>query len=80
MRTMIWQAGAAKNLSALGRAKKADAKRSQARAMIDEIAGRSKDEELRAMFVENAARRPANDESRQPPSVGLASAVLRQRS
>ena len=56
MRPLVWQAqaGAARVLSQLGRSSEADAKRAQAQATIDEIAGLFEDETLRAMFVETA--------------------------
>jgi ATP/maltotriose-dependent transcriptional regulator MalT len=56
MRPLVWQAraGAAQVLSAAGQASNAEAKRREARDMIDEIAGLFKDEKLRGMFIENA--------------------------
>jgi ATP/maltotriose-dependent transcriptional regulator MalT len=56
MRPLVWQAqaGAAAVLSALGRAAEAEAKRRQARAVIDEIAGLFEDEKLGEMFAESA--------------------------
>jgi len=59
MRPMVWQARveAAKVLDALGRTAEAEAKRRDARAMIDEIAALFTDENLRAAFVESAMRK-----------------------
>jgi hypothetical protein len=59
MRPLVWQsrAGAAQVLSGAGRASEAEAKRSDAREMIEEIAGLFEDEELRGMFLENATSR-----------------------
>ncbi len=59
MRPLVWQAQveAAKALSALGREVEAEAKRREARALIDEIAGLFTDAQLRAMFVESAAKK-----------------------
>jgi class 3 adenylate cyclase len=56
LRPFIWeaQAGAAKVLAALGRSNEAEAKRTQALAMIDEIAGLFKNEEWRKLYIENA--------------------------
>ena len=56
MRPLVWQsrAGAAQVLSGAGRASEAEAKRSDAREMIEEIAGLFEDEELRGMFLESA--------------------------
>jgi tetratricopeptide (TPR) repeat protein len=61
MRPLVWQAraGAAGVLSALGRADEAEAKRREARAMIDEIAGLFEDDTMRALFVESAVRKAA---------------------
>ena len=55
MRPIVWQAraGAAQALAASGRSGEADAKRHQARAMIDEIAGLFQDDELRNQYVES---------------------------
>ena len=57
MRPLVWQAraGAAQVLSGAGRAAEAEAKRSEAREMIDEIADLFEDESLRGMFLESAA-------------------------
>jgi class 3 adenylate cyclase/tetratricopeptide (TPR) repeat protein len=56
MRPLVWQAqaGAARALSALGHAAETEAKRRQARAVIDEIAGLFEDETLQEMFLESA--------------------------
>ena len=56
MRPLVWQAraGAAQVLSGAGRTSEADAKRTEARDMVDEIAGLFEDERLRRMFLENA--------------------------
>ena len=56
MRPLVWQArsGAAQALSAVGRTSEAQAKRDQARAMIDEIAGLFEDEKLRSIYVNSA--------------------------
>ena len=61
MRPLIWQAraGAAQVLSAAGRTSNAEAKRAEARDMVDEIAGLFKDEKLRSMFLENATSKLA---------------------
>ena len=57
MRPLVWQlrAGAEQVLATFGSADKAEAKRSQARFMIDETAGLFEDDTLRAMYVEGAA-------------------------
>ena len=59
MRPMAWQAraGAAKVLTALGRAAEAEAQRRAARAMIDEIAGLFRNESLRATYLESALKK-----------------------
>jgi class 3 adenylate cyclase/tetratricopeptide (TPR) repeat protein len=56
MRPLVWQAqaGAARVMSALGRAAEAKAKYRQVRAVIDEIAALFEDEMLQEMFVESA--------------------------
>ena len=56
MRPLVWQAraGAAKLLFEAGRASEAEAKRREARDMVDEIAGLFKDEKLRGLFIDNA--------------------------
>jgi tetratricopeptide (TPR) repeat protein len=56
MRPTVWQAraGAAQVLTGCGRAAEAAARRSQARAMIAEIAGLFQDEETRTFFTESA--------------------------
>ena len=56
MRPLVWQAraGAARVLSGAGRTSEAEAKRSEAKDMVDEIAGLFKDEKLRGMFLESA--------------------------
>ena len=61
MRPLVWQAraGVARVLSAAGRTSKAEAKRAEARDMVDEIAGLFKDEKLRGMFLEGATRKLA---------------------
>ena len=61
MRPLVWQAraGAAQVLSGAGRASEAEAKRSEARDMIDEIASLFEDEKLRGMFLENATSKLA---------------------
>ena len=61
MRPMVWQARVevARELSALGRASEAEAKRQQAREMIDTIVGLFEDKELRELFAANAAQRVA---------------------
>jgi tetratricopeptide (TPR) repeat protein len=51
------RAGAARMLSALGRAKEAEEKKKQARAMVGEIAELFRDKSLRAMFVESAVKK-----------------------
>jgi hypothetical protein len=55
-RPLVWQAqaSAARVMSAMGRTAEAEAKRLQARAVIDEIAGLFEDEKLQEMFVESA--------------------------
>lgn len=57
MRPIVWQAraGAAVALSGLGRNAEAEAKRREAKAVIDEIAGLFQDAELRSKYVDNAA-------------------------
>jgi tetratricopeptide (TPR) repeat protein len=61
MRPLVWRArvGAAQALSTLGRLNEAKVKRHEARAMIDEIAGLFRDQELRTLYLEsvNEARR-----------------------
>ena len=61
MRPLVWQAraGAAQVLSGAGRASEAEAKRSEARDMVDEIAGLFKDDKLRGMFLESATSKLA---------------------
>ncbi len=56
MRPMVWQsrAGAANVLTAMERAEEANAKRQEARKMIEEIAGLFTDQEMRATFVKSA--------------------------
>ncbi len=56
MRPLVWQAraGAARVLSEAGRTSEAEAKRAEAKDMVDEIAGLFKDEKLRGMFLESA--------------------------
>lgn len=58
MRPLLWQAraGAAQVLAALGRHDEAEAKRREARAMVEEIANLFSDETLRAQFVENTQK------------------------
>ena len=46
-------------LSGAGRASEAEAKRSEARDMVDEIAGLFKDDKLRGMFLESATSKLA---------------------
>jgi len=53
------RAGAAETLSALGRDEAAELKRREAQATIDEIASFFEDDELRALFIENAAGKVA---------------------
>ena len=59
MRPLLLQAraGSAQLLTAASRESEAEAKRREARATIDEIAGLFEDEKLRAMFVGNATRK-----------------------
>jgi tetratricopeptide (TPR) repeat protein len=59
MRPLIWQtrSGAANALSALGRMDEAEAKRREARLMVDEIASLFADRKLRESFVEGALRK-----------------------
>ncbi len=59
MRPLVWQvrAGAAQALAASGRSGEADARRHQARAMIDEIAGLFQDDGLRNQYVESTTRK-----------------------
>ena len=59
MRPLVWQvrAGAAQALAASGRSAEADARRHQARAMIDEIAGLFQDDGLRNQYVESTTRK-----------------------
>jgi tetratricopeptide (TPR) repeat protein len=59
MRPYVWQAlaGAAKELSAAGRAAEAEEKRRQALDVIDEIAADMADGELRAAFLRSARRK-----------------------
>lgn len=59
MRPIVWQAraGAAKELELLGRTGEAEAKRAEAQAMVEEIAGLFADEQLRAAFLESAWKR-----------------------
>ena len=61
MRPLVWQAraGAAQVLFGAGRTSKAEAKRAEARDMVDEIAGLFKDEKLRGMFLEGATSKLA---------------------
>ncbi len=61
MRPYVWraQAGAAKELSATGRATEAEEKRRQAFTTIDEIAEMMADEELRAAFLLSAKSKVA---------------------
>ena len=61
MRPLVWQAraGAAQVLFGAGRTSKAEAKRAEARDMVDEIAGLFKDEKLRGMFLESATSKLA---------------------
>ena len=61
MRPLVWQAraGAAQVLSGAGRTSEAEAKRAEARDMVDEIAGLFKDEKLRGMFLESATSKLA---------------------
>jgi tetratricopeptide (TPR) repeat protein len=56
MRPTVWQAqaGAARALEALGRASEAEAKRSEARLLIDEIAALFQDVQLRSLYLEGA--------------------------
>lgn len=59
MRPSVLQArtSAAGLLSKLGRTREAEAKRSEARAMVEEIAGLFKDETLKQAFVDKAAKK-----------------------
>ena len=59
MRPAVLQAraGAAQALTACGRSAEAAAKRGEARAMIEEIAGLFHDEEMRTLFAESAEMR-----------------------
>ena len=59
MRPIAWQAqaGTARLLAALGRPGEAEAKREQARSVIEEIAASFDDAELRALFVAGAMKR-----------------------
>ena len=59
MRPLVWQAraDAAQVLSASDRASDAEAKRAEARAMIDEIAGLFQDDDLRTKYVNGATSR-----------------------
>ena len=61
MRPLVWQAraGAAQVLAGTGQTSQAEAKRTQARDMVDEIAGLFKDEKLRGMFLESVASKLA---------------------
>ena len=61
MRPLVWQAraGAAQVLSGAGRTSKAEAKRAEARHMVDEIAGLFNDEKLRGTFLESATSKLA---------------------
>jgi tetratricopeptide (TPR) repeat protein len=56
MRPLVWQAraGAAQALFGEGRTSEAEAKRAEAKDMVEEIAGLFKDEKLRGMFLESA--------------------------
>ena len=60
-------------LDGLGRSDEAAAKRTQARAMIDEIAGLFQDEELRALYLESATKKLAQTPIRRHPGCPSAS-------
>ena len=62
MRPVVWQARASEAdvLASLGRGDDARAKRDEARATIDEIAGLFSDEDMRAAFLGGAERTLAN--------------------
>ena len=61
MRPLVWQsrAGAAQVLSGAGRTSKAEAKRAEAKDMVDEIARLFKDEKLRGLFLDSATSKLA---------------------
>ena len=61
MRPLVWQAraGAARVLSGAGRTSEAEAKRSEAKDMVDEIAGLFEDAKLRSMFLASATSKLA---------------------
>ena len=59
MRPMVWQAraSAASVLAQMGRTEEADVKRTEARAVVEEMAGLFVDKEMRKAFVESAVQR-----------------------